>query len=642
MRHLNIGNPTTPDHRSRSARLVAALAIVTIVLLAVQALRAQPPRARVQKAELEVVTDRSSYAAGAELRLASRITVEDGWHIQSHQPALEYLIPTVLEIETPAEWSTGPIEYPEAKTWQASFEAEPLLVYDGESVILARISSPESQSPGTYELLARLEYQACDDRVCLPPTTIEAAVEIVVGEQGELTHQELFESAPGAGQSRKDSVPLSRLGIMLLAGLLGGLILNAMPCVLPILSLKVFGLVKAAGQGRAQVTAGALASALGILLSFWALAAVAIGIRAAGGLVGWGIQFQNPMFVAFLVVVLVFFCLNMWGLFEITLPSSLGGVLGGVAAKTSAASSSGAGSGSNFAGHLGSGLFATLMATPCSAPFLGTAVGFALSQSALFTLLIFTAVGAGMALPYLALAVAPGIASGLPKPGPWMEHLRGAMGFLLAGTAIWLLYVLSAQLEPTRLALVEVTLLLIAFFAWLKRRMAGWPRPPALATVGMLVAAVGAMVLARPGEGERRGSAIEPGSRIPWVEFDEARAQRLAAEGGLVFVDVTADWCATCKVNERLVLETDRVRDAFERYGVVAMKADWTNRNDRIASYLADFGRYAIPFYVLYRPDEDPHVFGELLTKGSVLRAIEESGVPLLDIVPAVETASVE
>ena len=403
---------------------------------------------------------------------------------------------------------------------------------------------------------------------------------------------------------------------MLALGVLGGLILNAMPCVLPVLSLKVFGLVKSAGQGRSAVVGGALATAAGIVLSFWALAGTAVVARAAGAAVGWGVQFQNPVFVTFLLVVVVLFCLNLWGLFEIPLPQFV-------------ARAAGTGPREGVAGHLVSGLFATLMATPCSAPFLGTAVAFALSQPATVIFAIFTAVGTGMALPYLALAAAPRLARLLPKPGAWMDTLRKIMGFLLAAAAVWLLYVLASQVSREARAWIELSMLGMALLVWLRQRALSGVVLQRLADLGVVAVAVGAIAI-----GWQAHAAQGPGSPgldgptkglIHWVQFDRDRAESLAREGRLVFVDVTADWCFTCKVNERLVLETEPVADAFERHQVVPMKADWTNRNDTIAAFLEDHGRFGIPFYMLYRPGGEPHVFSELISKDKLVELVETS-----------------
>jgi suppressor for copper-sensitivity B len=349
---------------------------------------------------------------------------------------------------------------------------------------------------------------------------------------------------------------------------------------------------------------------------------VAIAARAAGAAVGWGIQFQRPGFVAFLAVVVVLFCLNLWGLFEINLPQSL-------------AQLGGSGPREGIAGHFASGLFATLMATPCSAPFLGTAVGFALAQEAPVILAIFAAVGLGMAIPYLLLAAAPGTARFLPRPGEWMNTLRGIMGFLLAAAAVWLFYVLSSQVSAERVAAVELGLLALSLFLWLRHRhmTSGSPKRGMrwVAEIGMIaaVAATVGIATVAPVTGatkDPRLAAEKSAGLISWEPWERARAESLASEGKLVFVDVTADWCFTCKVNERLVLETPEVAGAFTEHAVVPMKADWTNRNEEIGKFLAEHGRYGIPFYLLYRPGQEPHVFSELLTKEGLVEAVKAAG----------------
>ena len=386
-----------------------------------------------------------------------------------------------------------------------------------------------------------------------------------------------------------------------------------MPCVLPVLSLKVFGLVKSAGQGRSQVVLGSLATSLGILLSFWALALAAVIAKSAGGAVGWGVQFQEPVFVVVLAVIVLLFCLNLWGVFEIPLPQSLARVAD-------------SGPKEGLAGHLASGLFATLMATPCSAPFLGTAVGFALSQSAYMIFAVFSAIAIGMALPYLALAAAPGAARMLPKPGPWMQTVRVIMGFLLAAAAIWLFYVLAAQMSRERLAFIELALLVLATFVWIRHQATTRRLVKGMGMIGIVGSIAAAVLLAA---GSPRVEVTldneSPTQLISWMTFDRQEAERLVDEGRLVFVDVTADWCFTCKVNEELVLETPEVAAAFEEYEVIAMKADWTNRSDVIAAFLADHGRYGIPFYLLYRPGQESHVFGELLSKEGLIDIVQQA-----------------
>lgn len=597
----------------RAIRWASMLVLACLPLLTASTLLGQVP-GRAEKASFSVVADKTAHAPGEQASLAAVMDIERGWHTNSNQPTFEYLIPTKIEIALPAGWPGASIDYPRGEMKTFAFADQPISVYEDEVALIATFIIPDSQAEGVVPVELRLTYQACDDRSCLPPVTTARTFDLTIGFGGQPTRQEIFQvreadSSPTASQKPPTSLPL-----ILLLGVVGGLILNAMPCVLPVLSLKIFGLVKSAGKGRSQVVVGSLATALGILLSFWALALAAILARSAGAAVGWGVQFQEPTFVVVLTLIVILFCLNLWGVFEILLPMRL-------------AQFADSGPKEGVPGHLASGLFATLMATPCSAPFLGTAVSFALSQPASTIFAVFTAIAVGMALPYFILAAAPRAAQLLPKPGPWMDNLRIVMGFLLAAAAIWLLYVLAAQVSRERLAFIELAILGMAMFVWIRHNSTtrGWIRK--LAIVGIVVTMVVAVALAAGAD----ATVVNPSATaystglIDWLTFDRQEAERLASAGHLVFVDVTADWCFTCKVNERLVLETPEVAGAFEKYEVISMKADWTTRSDTITQYLADHGRYGIPFYLLYRPDQDPHVFSELLTKEGVVSVIEQA-----------------
>ena len=591
------------------SRFSTGLAIACLVVAAWTAVPGLAQLARVEKATVSAQSGRTSWAAGSEAEILVTMEIEEGWHTNSSEPTYDYLIATGIEVEQPPEWPPARVSYPAGEMKSFAFAEEEISVYEGRVVMAVRQPIPDSAETGTVPIGIALTYQACDDRSCLPPVTRNEVLELVIGEEGEMT------AAAGAlGSVASSAGPAApNLLWMLLLGAIGGLILNAMPCVLPVLSLKVFGLVKSAGQGRRHVVGGALATSAGILISFWALAALAILARSGGAAVGWGVQFQEPTFVAALAIIVVLFCLNLWGVFEVPLPASL-------------ANAAGAARGEGAAGHFTSGLFATLMATPCSAPFLGTAIGFALAQSPGTILAVFTAVGIGMASPYLALAAAPRSAEMLPRPGPWMDHLRISMGFLLAGAVIWLLYVLSAQISAERLAFFQIALLLMALLIWWRQAVLtrpGWRKAGLLAVLAAIVLSL-ALV-----NGDTAGATRSVGSAnrlIEWSTFDRAQAERLANDGRLVFVDVTADWCFTCKVNERLALETEDVARVFAEHDVVAMKADWTNRSDEITRFLAHHGRYGIPFYLLYRPGEEPHLFGELITSREIVEVVEASG----------------
>ena len=620
----------------------ASLAALAVILAAAwcasqgsaQVSRRDAP-VRLEKVVLSGAADRSAYLPGETIRLAARLEIETGWHLQAHVPTYDYLIPTTLSVEVPPGWPAAEIDYPAPHKYKFAFAEDELDVLEGRQQLVARLTVPAAAALGPLRLILHLRYQACDDRQCLPPVDASTPVDLQIGAGGVAVAADDFaEPAGGAapperarqanGVPAATAPPATRsLAAILLLALLGGFILNGMPCVLPILSLKLFGLVQASGKSTRAIRVGALATTAGILVSFWALAGAAVLARQAGAAIGWGVQFQQPGFVAFLTVVVLLFALNLWGLFEIPLPARLAR-LGDAGARAGA----GDGSGDRLAGHFASGLFATLMATPCSAPFLGTALSFALGQSGGTIFAVLSAVGIGLALPYLALVAAPAAAKWMPRPGAWMVTLRGVMGFLLAGAVVWLVFVLAGQIDSVSLALFELGLLGLAFFLWLRqraeleRRGTGfWWLLAAATAVGLIIFAA----RATPATHALEAAASRDAGAIAWTPFDRGKAERLAASGRLVFLDVTADWCVTCKVNERLVLNSPEVTTAFAAHDVLAMKADWTNRNDDIARFLAEHGRYGIPFYMLYRPEGPPHLFSELLNAKEVARVITES-----------------
>jgi suppressor for copper-sensitivity B len=396
---------------------------------------------------------------------------------------------------------------------------------------------------------------------------------------------------------------------VLALALLGGFILNFMPCVLPVLSMKLISLVAHSGQGRRMVRFGFLASSAGIVASFLVMAALLIVFRSAGMAVGWGIQFQEPIFLAALAAIVTLFACNLLGWFEITLPWWLAGMAPG--------------GGPSLGGNFLAGAFATLLATPCSAPFLGTAVGFALAGSPGDILLVFLCLGLGLALPYLAVAAFPGIARVMPRPGKWMLALRQVLGLLLAGTAAWLIWVLVD--EASTVAAVAVAVLALAAVACLalQSRLEG-ARPKRLLAVAAAVLLIA--MLAPPLVTEPVAMPLNIAAGDDWVEFDQAAIAGAVASGKTVFVDVTASWCLTCQVNERLVLDADPVHLRLSGPSVVAMRADWTRHDSRIGDFLKTYGRFGIPFNVVYGPSAPTGVpLPELLTESAVLDALRQA-----------------
>jgi thiol:disulfide interchange protein len=405
------------------------------------------------------------------------------------------------------------------------------------------------------------------------------------------------------------------LATFLFFGFIGGFILNLMPCVLPVISLKIFGFIKQAGESRARIFRSGLAFTAGIFAWFIALALLLIALKITGRDVTWGgFQFTNAYFVLVLSVIVLVFALNLFGVFEISLPQSLThGMLASAERK-------------DDLGSFIQGVFATVLATPCTAPFLGTALGFAFSQSPGVILSMFIAIAAGMSAPYFLLSAQPAWMKFLPQPGPWMVHMKQFMGFLLLATLLFLLYVLGAQRGLEGAIWASCFLLIVAIACWMK---GSFIIPTANAVKRIVVLFLMLLLLLASGVyfiGEKFQSAKIDIAQATgdWQSFTPERLQAERDQGHAVFVDFTAAWCLTCKFNEKTVLENSEVRDAFQRHGVVKLKADWTNGDPAITKLLQQFGRPGVPLYVLYPgKSQEPIVFPELLTKSIVLEKLE-------------------
>jgi suppressor for copper-sensitivity B len=474
-------------------------------------------------------------------------------------------------------------------------EGPPSLRFAAPSVVLSR-----GGREARFEIAAQALEAGAPDLAGLPLTVtlydgkraLEAAVQPLAGGGA---------AAPG-------------LAPMLALGLFGGFLLNFMPCVLPVLALKLLGVVGQGGRERAAIRMSFIASAAGIVFSFLVLAAALILLKSAGAAIGWGIQFQQPIFLAALALILVLFAANLFGLFHAPLPSWLGRV-----------AAAGQGGGHSLAGAFAAGAFATLLATPCSAPFLGTAVGFALARGSVEILLIFTALGLGLAAPWLLVAASPSLAQALPRPGRWMVWLKAFLGVALLGAALWLVSILDLQIGRKAAVLVGMLLAGALLALALRQALPGRWRGAAPAMVALL--ALAAILV--PARLPVVAAAPEPkavGVEGPWRPFAAAEIAGLVREGKTVLVDVTADWCLTCQVNKAVVLNSAEIRPLLDAPGLVAMRADWTRPAPEIAAYLARFGRYGIPFNQVYGPKAPAGILlPEVLTKDAVREAIAKA-----------------
>jgi thiol:disulfide interchange protein DsbD len=411
------------------------------------------------------------------------------------------------------------------------------------------------------------------------------------------------------------------LPVLMLLAVLGGLVLNLMPCVFPVLSIKAIGLVEQAKKHPAAVRTKGLVFAAGVIASMLTLAAVLLALRAGGEQIGWGFQLQSPLFVTLMMYLLLAVGLNLSGVFEV------GGGLAGVGDALT--------QGDSYRASFFTGVLTTLVATPCTAPFMAAAVGAALTQSPLIALSIFASLGLGLSLPYLLLSVAPWMRRALPKPGAWMDTLKQVFAFPMYASAAWLLWVLAQQTSSLGLGAALAGAILVGLAAWAYQKSKGISvagRLTALATA--LAAVVVAVVLpvrfanvAAAAAAPSSSTALE--SDEQWQPYDAARVARLRAEGTPVLVNFTASWCLTCLVNERNAFADPKVQRVFQGKGVTLMKGDWTNRDAAITKALADFGRAGVPLYVVYNSKPgggEPLVLPQLLTAGIVESTF--SGLP--------------
>jgi len=415
--------------------------------------------------------------------------------------------------------------------------------------------------------------------------------------------------------------------------IVGGLLLNIMPCVLPVIGLKVFGLIKMGGEQSGEVKKMGFYFSLGILVSFLVLALFVVLLKAAGEQVGWGFHFQEPAFIIVMSSIVFAFGLSLFGVYEIRLPGRAMKGMGEAISKVG-------GEGKSSIASFSEGVFATILATPCTAPILGTALGFAFAQPGTIVFTIFFCVAFGMALPYLLLTLRPSWMKLLPKPGEWMVTAKQFMGFLMMATLIWLLYVLGKQLGMEAVIWTSAFLLTLGMACWLIGRFASLTatRTRYFSTwiVAILLIGGGYWLFLEPllAAGSlltnNVGKSNEPigeSEGIEWEPFTLPKLERYLGEGKAVFVDFTADWCLTCKVNEKAVLTDNDVIEKFRSSGIVAIKADWTTRNPDITRLLAKFERSGVPLYVIFPAGKplEPIVLPEVITSSMVIEAIERA-----------------
>jgi thiol:disulfide interchange protein DsbD len=436
---------------------------------------------------------------------------------------------------------------------------------------------------------------------------------------------------PGAGGSASPApAGALTLAVALVFSVIGGLILNLMPCVFPVIGLKVLGFARHAQSHRDESRRGALVFGAGVLVSFWVLGASLLALRAAGEAAGWGFQLQSPSFVALMALLFVAIGMNFAGVFEVGVRlTQLGGLEAGAQRDAGAA------------GTFGSGVLAVLVATPCTAPFMSSALGYTLGRPAAEVMLVFTGLALGMALPYLLLGFFPQALRWLPRPGRWMESFKQFLAFPMFATAAWLAWVLGLQAGLNAVLALAIGAVLVALAAWLYGRFVqvqGATHRALAALLGVLALAGGIWLALPAGSDGGQGGANSTGATTgggggeargadaDWEPWSAEAVVKAVAAGRTVFVDFTAAWCVSCQANKALVLARDPVAAEMRARNVLHLRADWTNRDAAITAELAAHGRNGVPLYLVYRPGEaTPRVLPEILTSAIVLEALGPS-----------------
>lgn len=589
-----------------------------------------------QAVSVKLIADTTAIEPGKPFRIGADFSLNPGWHIYYQTPG-DSGMPTNVDIKVPAGYKVVKVEW-ERPT---KFEENGFTTYGytDKTVIAVTVMPPSELQPGeSVQLTAEISWLACKDS-CIPGNTT-SSITLPTSDTAAVTHQDRFAAVGftddvktiGSGTSVLDQ-DLKPTGdgneqhgflTALLFAFIGGIILNAMPCVLPVISLKIMRFVQEAGESRAKIVRLGLSYAAGTVSTCVSLAVAVIAAKALGYSVGWGFQFQEPMFLVGMATLLTVMSLGLFGVFFVQVNS--GNQLDQLANRK------------GLAGAFFTGVVATILSTPCTAPFLGSAIGFAFAAPWYAIIAIFFAVGAGLAFPYVLLCLNPAWMKILPKPGAWMEHFKEAMGFVLLGSVIWLLYVLGRQTGPDGVAGTVGFLLAASFGTWLYNKLGGFDtsrlKKVTLAVVALAIAGSTMYFLTWPSVKGTNWSALASGpttaNGVTWEKFSKEAVDKHLKEGKVVFLDFTAEWCQTCKFNEATVLASDTVTDGFKKQGVATLKADWTTSDPEITQLLAKFGRAGVPLYVVMSPHRPtaPTVLPTLLSKEMVLDAIDKASRP--------------
>lgn len=522
--------------------------------------------------------------------------IADGYYLYKHQLKFE-LDGSSLEHQLPA----GQFKYDEY------FERELEVYYGALDVI---IKMPAQDSEATPLQTVRVHSQGCADAgLCYPPQWQQLTIEKGSATLIESSLPSAVKTPSPVSDARSASAQASSSNHYLwalLGALLGGVILNLMPCVFPVLSLKALSLARNQ-QNPSQQHLHGWAYTLGAISTFVIVAAIMLSLRQAGQAVGWGFQLQSPIIVASLAYLFFVMGLSLSGFIQ------LGGKIAGAGQSLT--------EGHSYRSSFFTGALATLVASPCTAPFMGGALGYAVTQPTPVALSVFAALGFGMALPFLLLTYFPALSQKLPKPGAWMETLKQVLAFPLYFTALWLLWVVGRQTDSDSVVLVVTGAVALALAVWL------WQHRPNRLWQQCLAAAIFALALWPMSQLQSGNTATTAQLQHNWQPFTQARLQQLIEQGQPTFVNLTADWCITCLANEKAALNTNATLAAFEQSGIVKLKGDWTHYNPEITELLNRFGRNGVPLYLMYSSDSQgkPVILPQLLREQTVIDAINHA-----------------
>ncbi|MDR3000676.1 MAG: thioredoxin family protein [Fibromonadaceae bacterium] len=528
------------------------------------------------------------------------IIIPQGWHINADTVPDDFLIPSSIEPVSEG-MKFGLALWPEPEKLHNEVLNMDLFLLQDSFVVSLPVSFV-SETCNPYDVKLKFTYQACS-RICLAPRTIEVSFDSVPA----------FNDA-GATETVKKNFILNKKSFLLylLLALLGGLLLNVMPCVLPVLFIKVFDLMRKSGETKRNMLKWGLATTGGVLSTFFVIALAILAARLTGHAVGWGFQFQYPAYTAVMALGIAIFALSLWGVFDIWMPGNAIKVWENRAKKDGAR------------GAFAYGILLVLLSTPCSAPFLGTAIGFAFTASVIELFSIFAAVALGLASPYIVLSIFPHWTKKLPQPGHWMLVLKQFLGFPLLLTVVWLFWIFAKQAGASASLVLALLLCLAAFFAWLSGLVAN-PGKPWWRFVLLWFAFVVFCIFSWQQFVKISDDFVEASVATGWVSFSSKKLDSLQNEGIAVWVNGTADWCITCKVNEKAVFENERVKEAFAAIPIVKMQADYTKPNSEALKFFETYGRSAVPFDLLLSSHGEPILLPEILTPDIVVEVLEKA-----------------